>query len=382
MHAAEIGLDLRLGEMHRRRDDVRRQFMAKLDDVFAKIGFDRRDAVGFEEFVDGDFLADHRLAFGDGFRAELAAEIEHDLARILRRHGVVDLAALRDDALFPGFEIEVEVGKRVVLDIARTIAQRLELGQLVGDFLAPGDEIDLDEFQRALQVGVGERVARIFLEAWRCRERAHAAGSCSSADRPIAGSTSCPRELPQRDARRSPCLRAAACRPCSSDSRGRPRAACRAPVAAMFAAFFSTMALEISGYFTQNVPPKPQHTSESRISTRRTPCTVPSKPAGLRVHAEFAQARTGVVIGNRAAEMRLDVLDLQHVDEKGHQLKRLRGECVGTRAPVRVAGEQFRIMRLQHAGAGARRRNDIVERAKIARSSVRRWRARYCGRRN
>ena len=73
--AAEVRLDLRLGEMHRRRDDVRGRFVAKLDDVFAEIGFDRRDAVGFEIIVDADFLADHRLALGHGLRAELAAQI-------------------------------------------------------------------------------------------------------------------------------------------------------------------------------------------------------------------------------------------------------------------------------------------------------------------
>ena len=43
--AAEILLDLRLVEMHGGRDDVARQLVAELDDVFAEIGLDRRDAV-------------------------------------------------------------------------------------------------------------------------------------------------------------------------------------------------------------------------------------------------------------------------------------------------------------------------------------------------
>ena len=51
-------------------------------------------------------------------------------------------------------------------------------------------------------------------------------------------------------------------------------------VAAAFAAFFSTMALEMSGYLTQKVPPKPQHTSASRISLRVSPRTVPSSRRG------------------------------------------------------------------------------------------------------
>ena len=36
-------------EMKGGRDDMARRFVAKLDDVFAKIGFDRRDAIGFED---------------------------------------------------------------------------------------------------------------------------------------------------------------------------------------------------------------------------------------------------------------------------------------------------------------------------------------------
>ena len=36
--------DLVLGEMHRRRDDVAGRLVAQLDDVFAEIGLDRRDA--------------------------------------------------------------------------------------------------------------------------------------------------------------------------------------------------------------------------------------------------------------------------------------------------------------------------------------------------
>ena len=45
VHAAEVGLDLLLGEMHRRHDDVRRQLVADLHQVFAEVGLDRRDAV-------------------------------------------------------------------------------------------------------------------------------------------------------------------------------------------------------------------------------------------------------------------------------------------------------------------------------------------------
>ena len=40
VHAAEVGLDLLFGEVHRRHDDVRGQLVADLHQVFAEVGFD------------------------------------------------------------------------------------------------------------------------------------------------------------------------------------------------------------------------------------------------------------------------------------------------------------------------------------------------------
>ena len=78
--------------------------------------------------------------------------------------------------------------QRVVLDVARRVAQRLELGQL-GDDLARrrSDDAGLDAVQRRLQLRVGERALRVLLE----RRRGAAmlmmrAASCSSLA-PIAG---------------------------------------------------------------------------------------------------------------------------------------------------------------------------------------------------
>ena len=61
-------------------------------------------------------------------------------------------------------EVEVEVGQRVVLDVARAIAQRLELGQALGRLAPALGEADLQLGQRILQVGIGERLADIVLE--------------------------------------------------------------------------------------------------------------------------------------------------------------------------------------------------------------------------
>ena len=53
-------------QMEGGRDDVARRLVAELDDVFAEIGLDRRDAVGFEASLSPISSRDHRLALGDG----------------------------------------------------------------------------------------------------------------------------------------------------------------------------------------------------------------------------------------------------------------------------------------------------------------------------
>ena len=59
-----------------------------------------------------------------------------------------------------------------------------------------------------------------------------------------------------------------------------PASSVSAPVAAMSADLSPTMAFEISGYFTQKVPPKPQQTSASGSSRSVRPCTEPSSRRG------------------------------------------------------------------------------------------------------
>ena len=83
-----------------------------------------------EEVVDRDLLADHRLALGDELRIRLAADVEHQRARFLGGHRVVHVAAGRGAALLELLQIEIEMRQRVVLDVARGIAQRLEFRKL------------------------------------------------------------------------------------------------------------------------------------------------------------------------------------------------------------------------------------------------------------
>ena len=106
---AEARLPVLLVEVERRRDDVAGQLVAKLDDVFAEIGLDRRDVVAFEVVVDAQLLADHRLALGDGAGIGRAADRQHRVARFIRGGAPVHLAAGSEHLRFPLLEVEIEI---------------------------------------------------------------------------------------------------------------------------------------------------------------------------------------------------------------------------------------------------------------------------------
>ena len=61
-----------------------------------------------------------------------------------------------------------------------------------------------------------------------------------------------------------------------------------APVASMSAAFSSAILTEISGYLTQKVPPKPQHTSASACSSIDSPSTSNTGPLTRSAPAQAA----------------------------------------------------------------------------------------------
>lgn len=53
-----------------------------------------------------------------------------------------------------------------------------------------------------------------------------------------------------------------------------------APLARMLAHFSSAMAVEMSPYLIENVPPKPQHASQAGISVSLTPGSLASRSRG------------------------------------------------------------------------------------------------------
>src|SRR5690606_35314422 len=128
----KISLDLLLVDMHRRRDDVAWRFLAKLDDVLAKVGLNRLDAISFEVLVERDLLGKPRLALGDRAGVQRAANREHGFARLFRGGTPVHLAAHLQDLRLVALQIVVEVSQGVVLDRLCLVAKLIELRQARG----------------------------------------------------------------------------------------------------------------------------------------------------------------------------------------------------------------------------------------------------------
>jgi hypothetical protein len=109
------------------------------------------------------------------------------------------------------------------------------------------------------------------------------------------------------------------------------------------------------------VPPKPQQTSASRISERE-PTHAAEQPARLDADAELAQAGAGIVIGRRRLEARVDARNAEDIDQERDELVGLRRERIRARQPVGIAVKELGIVHLEHAGAGAGRRDHVVVR--------------------
>ena len=170
VQAAEVGLHLVLRQVNGGRDDVARRLAADLDQVFAEIGFDRFDAALFQAMIEPDLLRDHRFALGDDAGSRLPANLQDDVARIGGGRGVIHTRAGSGGLALEGLEIEIEMRQRVVLDLAPALAQRLELRQRGTRGATAGGEPRRNARQRLLQLGIGQRGARVVLEGRRGRD--------------------------------------------------------------------------------------------------------------------------------------------------------------------------------------------------------------------
>ena len=147
-----------------RGDDVARQLVAQLDNVFAEIGLHRRDAVALQVLVHADLLGDHALALGHRPRAGLLADRQHLRTGIVRGGAPMQLPAGCLQLRLVRLEVEIEVGQRVVLDVPADIAQLLEFRQPRHRRRPPADERRPGIGQRLLQSRIGDGGGGVLLE--------------------------------------------------------------------------------------------------------------------------------------------------------------------------------------------------------------------------
>src|SRR5690606_4745514 len=187
-----------------------------------------------------------------------------------RRRGPVHGAAVGGDVALEQFEVVVQVRQRVLADLVCGVAQPLELGQRLDRVAPVVDESAAGTLQGRLQVAVEQRLAAAAAE---CRTRpgddAHER-SRAGAPSPMPGVSPGPTShsatwytlcaIPLRRRRPAMFIRQPRSPPSTTPT----------PVASMAAVLSATMRVEMSRYFTQNVPPKPQHTLPSASSTSST----------------------------------------------------------------------------------------------------------------
>ncbi len=254
----------------------------------------------------------------------------------------------------------------MVLDVARGVAQRIELRQHVGDIAPALGEIRLDEVQRVLQLGVDERRLGVVLEARRGGVMGHRLASdladraCVAPGAPIGGVI----ELAgQHFGHMAHGDRLAVALQFAGDVHETAEVAAEQHVGAGrrhgrrllgdhgvrdVGILDAERAAEAAAGL--GVGELLQHEAFDRAE----------QPARLAAHAAFAQARAGIVIGDGPVEARFGARDAEHVDEELGQFVGLRRKDVGARLPVRIALEQLGIVHAHLAGAGAGGRDDIV----------------------
>ena len=201
--------------------------------------------------------------------------------------------------------------ERVVLDVACAVAKCLELGQPLGRLDAGGNEIDLARTAErascsAAAFGEAPRATLSLepghgLSSW--LYPAHR-GACPAPARRSADSRSCRPALRRRDGPHRRLHSRSACRPCSSGSRDRRRAACRRRSPRYWPPSWRPWRWRCPPIFHA------ERTRRNR-SRRRRRAFRPGEPrdrgeqaARLLRHSEFAQPRAGIVVGGGAVSAR------------------------------------------------------------------------------
>jgi hypothetical protein len=132
--------------------------VGELDDVFAEVCFDDAHAGGFEEAIEIELLADHRLRLDRGPYALALRQLAHVLHRVVGCLRIEDGAAARFHGAHELREIRVEMTDRPGPDFARPIAHALEFRKRFRAVGASDQHARGRAIERALQSLIGNRL--------------------------------------------------------------------------------------------------------------------------------------------------------------------------------------------------------------------------------
>ena len=145
-----------------------------------------------------------------------------------------------------------------------------------------------------------------------------------------------------------------------------PSTTASAPAASTCPHLLSASRAEISPYFTENAPPKPQQVSRLGHLLEHEAGNPGQQLARLALDAHLAQPRAAVVVGHRPGERAGHAVELEHAGQELRELVGARGERLRARLHRRVAGEQLLVVRADHAAARAGGRDEVVAALELA----------------
>ena len=107
-------------------NDVTRDFLGELDDVFAEVRLDDLYALLLQIRIEADFLSHHSLALAQYPDAASSQQLPYNPARVFRRFSPVDNPSLFPTARLECLQVLVEVAKSPSLGPHRSVSSVLE----------------------------------------------------------------------------------------------------------------------------------------------------------------------------------------------------------------------------------------------------------------
>ena len=118
-----------------RQHDVAGRFFPELDDAFAQVGIHDFDALFDQVFVQMAFFGEHGFALDHALHVVFFENAVHDLVVFLRVFGPVDGHAVLAGVGFEFFQVLIQVGKYIVLDLGGDLPKFFPLGERPGGII-------------------------------------------------------------------------------------------------------------------------------------------------------------------------------------------------------------------------------------------------------